>query len=754
MSRHALSLAAALLAGCPRGLTLPPSAELPVIAGFFPQSAFMDDIVVVDGAGFAPDPEANEVRFPDGRANRALDGSTTVRLRVLVPQGVESAGPLQVATPAGTSQPSADDFYPLGAGHPVLGLHGEQVTFRHQPVGLADYPDFVVVASMLLDAVVGGPVPVPLNGSPVALLSGPGALVTVSVQSASGGSLALVDPLVSAPIAVSEAAGTVEQFVLAARPGTAQVARSIGRDTGGAWWLSEWDRTGGELRAQRRRVEATQVLGAATDSAGEAFLVARHRRSEGEPTGLLVLAASGAQTDRWRELPWAEKPVGPVAFFDAPSGATAAVALDNGDIGLLGPEGTEPSRLVTLSLEPAADLVAVATGAGPRVVIVKTLERGVFSWDPLGRTLEWSVPLQGRPVRLAAAVDGHGVLVANETDNDVDFVRLSDGRWEGRVPLHLGLGSADGGEGGVVPAYSYRQDAPERPQEMLVLARDVERVLALDVNRLAVTRRFALDAGAGRAVRLALSPDDLVPFVVHEHALGVLDDSGVERVLAPALPKEPRGLRFLPGALVAIGSEDTVELYEYDIESAVLSPAGGFALPAGAALAALIPSADATLALWSDPENASLVAGALLHTDELRARRGPTVTRAADRALAGLLGAFDHVYGTLLLFAASQEGGPAAVVLDEALRETRRSVSEADRPAVTGLTPDRRYLVWQHRTPGGDALTLLGAWGPDRAITQFGSYRLPAPVAGAGFDPSGEWCFAPVPALDTVLVLY
>src|ERR1700704_2259178 len=148
----------ALTPACTRDLSLPGASSAPVIASFEPTAAFSGDPVVVYGTNF--DAHGNQLTFPGGAtalADRTPDGGDVLvdgGLVFRVPASLSGSGPLVLVNTRGRSDVSATDFLALGPGHPNLGTPVAQLRFRHNPVGLVDTPDNVLMASSIFDLVV------------------------------------------------------------------------------------------------------------------------------------------------------------------------------------------------------------------------------------------------------------------------------------------------------------------------------------------------------------------------------------------------------------------------------------------------------------------------------------------------------------------------------------------------------------------------------------------------------------------------
>ena len=119
-------VAATALVACANPLDLP-SAPLtgPVIKREpEPPSAFAGQRVVIEGAGFNPDPSRNVVQFAGARAIPV--SASQDRLEVIVPADA-GTGPVVVSTPEGPSAPVS--FTYLGFGHPRRGVETGRSTY-------------------------------------------------------------------------------------------------------------------------------------------------------------------------------------------------------------------------------------------------------------------------------------------------------------------------------------------------------------------------------------------------------------------------------------------------------------------------------------------------------------------------------------------------------------------------------------------------------------------------------------------------
>lgn len=791
---HATALAVCL-AACARDTTLPPPPvppTVPAISAFAPHAAFSQERVVVWGEHFAP--SGNRLTFAGGLtalAEAGDDGDLRVDGGVvfLVPEGDVSAGPLVLSNTQGSSEPSADEFSPLGVGHPNFGTPVSTLRFRHDPVGLIDSVDNVLLASSIFDVLVTDDRKVQgLPGRPLALEAGatPGRPF-VSVRTARGGAFFQVEGTTGELLLSSEEGDTRELFILPptpSAPGT--LARTIGRDLAGRTWLSEWREDLGTRRfaVARRQLPLLEVVGATAE--GDVVFVAGRSANPLHPAGTLYRVTSGGV-----ELAWAPRadatcvstdatcaPLdGPMALVPRPALAdggvpapTLAASLATGDLLLVplapGPDAgvPEPAIVRLSSYAPIEDL---APGLAPgRLLLTKAQDGALFQYD-LEREepeVEWSVQLRGEPSVIHVAADIDEVAVGNRADNSVDIITASTGTWAGRIAFDLGLGAASGREGGIVAPYSY--DPARYPpgavvkERMDLLLRHTGLVASIDASSLDVFAQVVLESDEveiGAPLRLFVT-SELETLVLHEKAVGLLEATGAgferkERILTTAPLDRALDLAQLDSGELVVSTQGAVQVFRWVGSGAgrKLALAHELPLPGGASWVTTVPAGDRVLIAWRSASSG--LAGGFFDAATLGA--GATArTPLSLGAVSDYVGSAALASGPALFFGQRGGQGPAAFTSASLIEGLDPLASPMARPRLAGLSPDRRYLAWLDEGAEEPIARLVRA--PEAEGEEFfvySSYRLSGPAAGPAFDPSGEWFYLPVPRLDELVVV-
>lgn len=772
---RALLVLVSLLAplGCNRELSVPAEVVAPRITALVPPTCFSGETIRVDGSGFDPKAENNSVRFAGGLVTtptKVSGGS----LWVDVPTQVRDWGPIIVSNRSASSAPSAQTLSILGYGHPVVGNLVAELRFRHRPVGLVDRERVIQVASTLFDAVVDDAGAFTwADGRPVTFVRAANGGGLLSLRTGAGGVLQEFDVDAAAVAASSTVSDVVERLVLplpAAVPPAAEplVARTIGVDAVGRTWASTWRRTGtaghAALVATRVALPVVEVLGAAVRG-GKLAVVATVLGASGAETVLALVDGAGALSVVWRAEPLAEVPAipaGPVVLASGPSSTPdaadlAVLALADGDLATIPLAGGAWQRTRMISFNPAGALVNAA--APGKVLLTKPADAALFQFDARSGALDWVVQLRGEPTAIDVAEDLGEIAVANAEENFIDVVDF-EGVWQGRSSLSLGLGSADGGDGGVVAPYSYDPAAPQRQQLIQVLARTAPMVIDLDPNSITVLGTRPLDP-VSPPLRLAVTPD-LRTLVVHRDAIGLLEEEG-ERIVHPGpLSGPPAWVAFLRDGRVLLGSLAAVDVYQW--QAGALARQASLALPAGTSVTGLVShltrtpgrddhgdgGEDSLLVTWRGSAGlgggffqvpATVAAGA--------APIAPSKVLQLATTLGSPVGLADLLDGPAALFGSSALPGPAMLSRQGLLGASPPIVSLASSPLVTRATPDGRFLVWVNEGSGEHVIRLLQY---SDQLYLWAGYRFEAHAAGPGLDPSGEWLYVPVPKMDMLSV--
>jgi len=742
---HALVVLLAL-AAC-HDFQLPPVPVLvvPKVTDLSPRAAFAGRVLEVTGENFDPVAENNEVVFTGGAIARA-DEATSTRLKVTVPEVVQSTGPVTVSTPQGRSEASPVDFVPLGYGHPIMGTSVADVRFRHRPVGLFDSAETVIIASTLFNFLVddaGGFVH--LDGRPMRFARvGPDeALLSLEV-SGGDGVLALVQGTTGELLSVSAQYPIVERFVVSDRPGD---RLTVGVDALNLWWLTKWTDEEGVLRPERTRLLAAEVTGGATDAAGTTYLVATVVAASKAETVLVRVGVDGVLERVWAPDEDGHAPAGPITISPGPS-PVVVLGLADGDLALFDLETATYRHHLMVSF---GKIGALVPGLAPgKVLLTKPADGAVFQFDALADTVDWTVQVRGEPTALDVAADLDEVSVGNSEDNAVDIVTVSSGTWLGRISFELGLGSADDGPGGAVAAYSYDPALPERPYVINVLARSAGMVLVMDASSLELQTPLAL-ADSSAPLRLVVT-SDLRTLVVHRRELGLLEDEG-ERLVAEGL-NTPLAVAPLPTGGVLLGTLSAVDSLEWSGDPAVLVRKGGVGLSPGASLAGVAVSGSQALVVWLTEK--SYQAG-FWDVAALGQGKGPSTTVTLPQGAGSWLGIVALEDGPATLFGQSSDG-PLLFPWATLAAGSAGLPSVLKAPVAVGSTPDGRYVTWTSESAGEHLVRLLAydpAYDPktEAALQGWGTYRLAGKASGPTYDPSGQWLYAPLPKLDTISVL-
>lgn len=765
MLRLVVSLASGLLlAACSRDLGLPPvpaEPTFPLITGFSPTAAFSGDRVVVYAQN--ADLLGNQLIFPGGStvladAEGGVDVEVDGGLSFIVPEGLDTTGPLVLAGTLGRSQPSEAPFAPLGTGHPNKGTPVSQLRFRHNPVGLVDRTENVLMASSIFDLVVtDGKAFRRVPGLPLAMRRSPTAgRGLLSVRTASGGMLLEVDTANGAVLTQSAQSDTRELFILPPFDGATR-ARTVGIDPRGHTWLSQWTLQGATLVPSRQPLPFSEVLGAAAlggvvtvigrgstpqDSTPAVYTVTPFQvtRAWSPATGPACQTATGTGVE-------CEAPDGPVAIVSPliAGGAPSIVAsLQSGDLLVL--EGA-PLTARTIKLISYAPIDALSAGLDPgKIVFTKAMDGALFQYDLFSEDVDWSVQLRGEPTVIDLAADIDEIAVGNRLDNAVDIITASTGGWVGRIAFNLGLGSAGGRSGGIVAPYSYDPALMEQPpsvSRMDLLMRNVGLVVSIDASSLEVLDHVVLEPGAGAPLRLLVTPQ-LQTMVVHEHRLGLLEMNATERFERLVTPQEiatPLDVLLLPTGEVVLSGRDTVRWYGWT-PARVLEPGGELRLPTDAVLQGIASDGDQVLVVWRT--SAGTFGGGFYRLDDFQGGV-PHRALALGAELTEFLGVVPLRDGPAVLFdrqalgiGALRSGAPPIP-----------SVISCHRPS--GASPDGRFVVWLDEGSAEPMARLVRA--DEEALTGYSTYRLAGDAAGPGFDPSGQWFYLPVPLLDQLDVV-
>lgn len=403
----------------------------------------------------------------DAGLDVVIDGGTKGPGLVFeVPLNLKTTEKLVLTNTLGRSAPSDESFYPLGNGFPNVGAPLATLKFRHDPVGIVDRLENVLMASSLFDIVLtDGKAYASVPGEPLSLVNVPANRdqAFLSVKTESGSAVVLVNAGDGTVIASSTPRDVIDEKVLPGVPPS--VGRSIGYDRNGNYRLYDWRYDGTALTPVPRDLPIRQLLGA--NALGPDVVVVGLGDSTGPiPQAFLVpllsniapifpLLPDAGFPCRMPDDVSCAVPDGPVALVPhADGGTSVVVSLETGDLAVV--DARKPSdrrELALISYAPIDDLAA-SVGAD-KVVFSKSRDGALFQYDLTTDGLDWAVPVRGEPTLISVAPEINEVAVANRTENSVDTIVASTGQWSGRIAFDLGLGAAPGHTGGVMATYSY-----------------------------------------------------------------------------------------------------------------------------------------------------------------------------------------------------------------------------------------------------------------------------------------------------------
>jgi len=770
MRRHVAAIVCVVTCACgaelvlPPEPTIPPAPVLPTITSFEPRAAFSDEFIELTGSDFDPIARNNAVLFEGGFVAPAEEiGSSATHLRVKVPFNAFT-GVLRVRSPAGTSEASAVTFVNQGFGHPILGTSVADLRFRHRPVGLVNLPLRILAASTLFDAVLDDFGRFTwVEGRPTALRRMPGDRGLLATRAAAGGRLMVLDVEAGTVFATSAPGPRTEKFVLPMPTGHALVARTVGFDVNARPFISRWIRVDGALvtHGSPAAIDLADVSGAA--AIGDDVAVVGTRFDGGVPRRIVGLLDDDGAID---VLPLVEAdavPAGPVTLVELTEGRAVVVALEDGDLLTLPLDRSRPRRTRFISYSAAYDIEASPVQG--HVLVTKPRDAALYDYDvdaPEGR-FAWSTQLRGEPTEIDVSEALGEISIANAEDNEIDVVNVSDGRWLGRSSLSLGLGSADGGPGGIVGPYSYDPELDSEPNfSMFLLARSAPLVIDFDAGELGMKRQWKLDGTVSPPLRLAVTPD-LQTLVVHKAHLGVVADP-IERIVASNLPTEPKWVDFLRDGRVLLASASTVDVYAWS--DGLLSKTGQLDVPASSFVTGLVShrarrpgddefgdgGLDSVLVTWRGADGPG---GAFFDPTAITTGTTPgTALRLPPGALEQT-GATDLVDGPAVVFAIVPGfTGPALLRATYLRGESDASLLPGftGGPTILGCTPDRRFVIWVTEGAGEHVVRVLSDT-PADGIYPWSGYRLAGRPSGPATDPSGDWLYVPIPKFDLLTVV-
>lgn len=796
--RVLLAALALALVGCSRDLELPdpptPKAQ-PTITSFSPQAAFSGDRVVVYGENF--DDSGNQLIFAAGISVFAdaadggdviIDGGLGGKVRGLtfqVPLNLDSTEKLVVVNTLGRSAPSEEPFYPLGNGYPIIGAPLATLKFRHDPVGLVDRLENVLMASSLFDIVLtDGKAFASVPGEPISLVpvTGNRDQAFLSVKTENGSSVVLVDANDGTVIATSPSRDIIDEKVLPAVPPS--VGRSIGRDRLGNYSLYDWRYDGTALTFSSRRLPIRQLLGA--NALGSEVVVVGLGTSTGPLPETFLVPLLAPIVPVFPHLPDAgslcavpgdvscAEPDGPVALVpQADGGMSIAVSLATGDLAIVDAQAPENRRPLTLISYAEIDDLKASVGTD-KVVFSKSRDGALFQYDLTTDELDWAVPVRGEPTLISVAADIDEVAVANRTENSVDTIVASSGQWSGRIAFDLGLGAAPGHTSGVVPTYSYdpaRAPPVEPPatyypdETMDLLMRNIGLVLTFNASSLELGRMSVLQPPGmvGAPLRLMVMQQSKTgPFetlVLHQYGIGLLEDDAAggmrtERIVTgTAFPEIASDTLVMADGSVVIAFPSSVRTYTWTGlgSNRVLQLSGVVSAMNGNTIAGVARKDQNVLVVEA-------LTGGFFGVSERRVRgleqlgMPVTINAASTDVYSNFVRAVNLREGPALLFGdalVNNTPGPAVWFPSDVLPSAASIISGAQ---VTSVSPDGRYVVWRDVDAPEPMIRITYA-APNGDITPYSTYRLPSQAAGPEFDPSGEWLYLPLPGTDQLDVV-
>jgi hypothetical protein len=799
-----VALALALCSGCSKDLSLPDPSERPRIVDFKPHYAYAGDRLTVWSRNV--DEVGNTLLFPDGArvqaqldeeglrdlvvTEEAPDGTPSTALTFVVPEGQSLKGRLVLVNTLGQSEPSGPDFGPLGNGYPNKGTPVASLRFRHDPVGLVDTYDNVLMASSLFDLLVtDGKAKYVAPGKPIALRASPNSpdpgRSLLSVETPTGGLLLEVQTIDGKETLRSDETEVRERFILPPAD-SASVARTLGDDAQGRTFFTIWSITGGRLVPTRRLLTFAEILGASANGP-LTVLVARETRLS-TPT-VHSLSLGGAVRMEWnprlpstpvdcaQDGPLCELPDGPIALVPMPEPvlmdgglgpapeARVVVSVESGDLVMLQDlklqtGGNTPAVAESLTLISYAPVEALAAGTVPgKVVFTKSLDGALFQYDLETGEADWAVQIRGEPslIDVEPAIDE--IAVGNRIDNAVDIVRASTGTWIGRVAFSLGVGSADRGPGGIVAPYTYATNDLGL-ERMDLLMRNVGLVVSINASSLEIidSTRVNDDVEFGAPLRLAVT-HDFRTLVFHEGAIGVLvdgaDGTRSERRVASFEPGfEPRDVVVMASGDVLVSSvSDTPELNvvrTFRWQGPALVRVGDLRMPDQSKLLALAPAGSEVLVFWQT-QAGGFGGGFYAPRDFAQSSPKPVKALSFDPTLRDYLGVAVLEDGPSLFFGRLGTSGPRALRAEDLRGDQNGVPSVVTGLSIAGATPGGDMAVWLDEDSSEPMARLV--FRDVDGFTGYATYRLAGPSAGPAFDPSGEWLYLPVPLLDQLDVV-
>lgn len=799
----ALSLALGWLSlGC-RNLTLPPVKDQPRILDFQPRYAYAGDrltvwvqyqaevgntLVFPGGARVAA--QLDEEQLRDAVASQALgDAGSYDTLTFIVPEGLSETGRLVMTNADGESLPSGPDFVPLGNGFPNIGTSVATLRFRHDPVGIVDTYENVLMASSLFDLLVtDGKAKYVAPGKPLALEPSPNSAQPgrslLSVETDTGGLMLEVQTIDGLETMRSEPSEVRDRFILPAAD-SSSLARSVGDDAQGRTWFSTWSLNGGRLTATRRVLPFAEVLGAS--ASGPLAVVVVRETPLSTPTVWSLLQSGATRMLEWnprqppmmvdcdQDPPLCELPDGPIALVPMPAPALpdggvgeeplprTVVSVASGDLVVLEDLKLQTNtmasaKVASLTLISYAPIAALAASTVPgKVVFTKALDGALFQYDLGTGEPDWAVQLRGEPSIVDVAPDIDEIAVANRFDNAVDIVRASTGTWIGRVAFNLGVGSVGETPGGIVAPYTYAtQETPLERMDLLM--RNVGLVVSINASSLEIIDSTRLDDDTlGAPLRLAVT-HDLRTLVFHDAAIAVLEGGPGERTERRVASLEPgfvpAQVAVMPTGELLVGSvSDTPEanvVRAFRWQGQALVRIGDLRMPAESKLLALGPADDEVVVFWQTRTGA-FGGGFYRPRDFAQASPRPTKQLTFDVALRDFVGLAPLKEGPALFFAHRGASGPWALRVGDLRNDDVGTPSIVSGLKLSGATPAGNMAVWLDDESSEPMARLVRFDG--EGFSGYATYRLQGRAAGPAFDPSGEWFYLPVPLLDQLDVV-
>lgn len=757
----AIASVALALAGCSFDLELPAVPSGPTLSEpspFSPAAAYAGQLIRLTGSRFDADPGANTVNFAfaSARALRFEGGALVVR----VPADAGD-GPITVTNRDGTSAASATAFDYLGLGEPRLPLAASPGSAIYQRPR-AIYP--LVAGDLVMDSF--------LHGGLVWAGNTGFAAQGVDRSAADPGSGMLYvasDPLIGPPKlrVISATTGLeIASVTLPAKAKQILPVPSLGvvltfHDGVATEELGAWDATtlgqrtlDGVLGAVPYGVES---FSSAADVGDGRIVVAGMDASYAFTLNIVDVAAKRATTANATVALGAPPPItevsnGGTAAYHAPlavgrangTGAhLAAVALDDGNIGLADLDAATPAFLPSVKTFSPTLVDSIAVGTSGRAIATKPGDDLSVEFELATGRMLFGV---ATPSPRVVSALGDLAFIAGDGDNDVAAVNLATGsrvatigfdvapgvdalRYDGLAAFIPGASGVDGDL--LFPSSTF--SGLLRYSTYTGATTGVERTAAVAAVASDVETRSLWAAYGG-----------VVPAVV---GFPLAAWTAPVAVLLPAGAQPQR--MAARGTLVAVG------------HSAGITAFDGAVPPVGAAPGATIPGVSGAASFHAVGFTDAGKVWALVATDagdEAQLWSAPpiasTATPGAGWSVPGTARTAVWLEDGLWVFwydgVASRE---KATLLDAGMQEVRTVTLSDSLVGVHAVSPNGRLLVVRESTLTVGFLVRLFRADPDAGFPEVGGLVFDSRVSGFAFDATGERLFVLTQSPDRVITV-